>query len=71
MCVVFGKEIALNSSIWNQYIPTMVAHLKDLFEYSGRLTLFPPGIAAKLRLKVWKRLLSYSFHLSLQASLIT
>lgn len=54
MCTAFGAEIGLDREIVQKYVPGMTQHLQRLFENSARLTLFPPSLAAKLRLNVWK-----------------
>jgi len=54
MCAMFGKEIGLDGSYLNS-IPEMVANLQKQFQQSGQMTLFPPGMAAKLGLPVWNR----------------
>ena len=55
MCVVFGSRIGLDESVWNEHLPAMVAHHRRLFEDTARLTMFPPALAARLGLGVWKR----------------
>ena len=54
MCAAFGKTIGLDRDILETHVPKMTRQLQTLFESSARLTLFPPSLAAKLQLGVWK-----------------
>ena len=64
MCAAFGKEIGLDQSNVSG-VPEMVGHLQTQFACSGRMTLLPPELAARLRLPVWRRF-EASAHASLQ-----
>lgn len=55
MCMAFGRTVGLDNEIVQRYIPEMTRHLQGLFESSAKLTLFPPSLASKLKLDVWRR----------------
>lgn len=55
MCMAFGRTIGLDREIVDQHVPGMVHHLRSLFESSAKLTLFPPSLALRLKLNVWRR----------------
>lgn len=46
--------MGLDRSLIGSQVPEMVRHLQALFEHSARLTLLPPSLAAKWKLKVWR-----------------
>ena len=54
LCTIFGEKVGLNRSFLESQVPDMVRSLQALFEYSAKLTLVPPSLAAQLQLKVWK-----------------
>lgn len=54
LCAIFGERVGLNRSFLESHLPDMVRSLQALFEYSAKLTLVPPSLAAQLKLRVWK-----------------